>query len=419
MRLIMKKMNTLLIILIAVLLINACSDDNTNEPPEPTPTTTYKIGVLIPITGAGQLNGQQSQKTIEFAVTDINNYFSARNIPVRIQAIIKDSGTDSTQALAMLKEFAEDTIKIVVGPYSSTTLTGLKHFADSAGILLISHSAVSSTLAIKGDNIFRFVPDDSWQAKAISKMMLKDGKLVVIPLVRDDVWGRALYSNVEKELEQSQLTLQIPIYYPPTQTNFSAIVQSIRSKIDDLEATFLKSEIGVYMITYDEGTIIMKQVSYFDDMKDVKFYGSSAFAWNNTLQKDTAAAATAVATELECPIYGFNENYSNRYTPLLERLSTKLIREPDSYALSIYDAAFVAGITLSNVTDTVSIEDIKAEVRNVVAIYEGINGPIDLDENDDRFNVIYDFMSLKYSENLYKWHSTAIYDTKKDEITRK
>ena len=268
----MKKIEILFIIFVVVFLIASCSDsnDNTTEPPAPTPTVTYKIGVLIPETGAGQLNGQQSKASVEYAISDINNYFSANNIKVRLQAIYKDSGTDSVQALAMLKEFADDTVKIVVGPYSSTTLTGLKHFADSAGILLISHSAVSSTLAIKGDNIFRFVSDDRWQAKAIAKIMQSDNKLIIIPLVRDDVWGRSLYSEVEKELANTSITLQVPIYYPPTQTNFSSIVQNIRSQIDNLEATFLKSEIGVYVISYGEGTNIMSQVSYFDDVMSVK-----------------------------------------------------------------------------------------------------------------------------------------------------
>jgi len=415
----MKKVKLLLVLFIGLFFVITCSDDNTTEPSNPTPTKTYKIGVLIPETGAGQLNGQQSKASVEYAITDINNYFSANNIKVRLQAIYKDSGTDSVQALAMLKEFADDTVKIVVGPYSSTTLTGLKHFADSAGILLISHSAVSSALAIEGDNIFRFVPDDKWQAKAIAKIMKDDNKLVVIPLVRDDVWGRSLYSEVEKELANTSVTLQVPQYYPPSQTNFSSIVQNIRSQIDNLEATFLKSEIGVYIISYDEGTNIMKQVSYFDDVMSVKFYGSSAFAWNSTLPADIKAAEASVKTKLECPIIGFNENYKNVYSPLVERLGTKLLREPDSYALSVYDAAYVAGLTLALASDTVSIDAIKDNVRSVLKTYSGMNGPIELDKNDDRINVTYDFMSLILSENVYKWQTTAVYDTKTGVLTRK
>jgi branched-chain amino acid transport system substrate-binding protein len=401
------------------LLVFSCSGDNTNEPPEPSPTVIYKIGVLIPLTGAGAFNGEQSKATVEYAVTQINNYFSASNINVKIEAIYKDSGTDSSQSLLMLKEFFTDSIKIVVGPYSSTVLQGIKCFADSAGILLISHSSVATTLSVKDDNIFRFVPSDQWQAKAIAKLMLADNKKVVLPLVRDDVWGGDLFHEVYKVLENSQISLQSPVIYSPLQTNFSSIIQNIKSKIEDLQNTFLDKEIAVYMITYGEGTEIMRQCSYFDIFKDIKFYGGSAYAFNNTLQKNELAAATAVATHLECPIMGFNYEYSNRFTPLIEKLSLDLLREPDSYALSIYDVVYTAGLTLSSVSDTVSIDQIKETLRETLKTYIGINGKVELDDNDDRINVCYDFISLKYQDNLYKWFTSAVYDTEIDKLTRK
>jgi len=415
----MKSIQRLLLLFVSLLLVVACSDDNPTDPPDPTPTTVYKIGVLIPMTGVAALNGEQSKATVEYAVIDINNYFSANNINVKIEAVYKDSESDSAKALIKLKEFADDTIKIVIGPYSSTVLQGLKHFADSEGILLISHSSVAMTLGIKDDNIFRFAPNDKWQAKAITKLMLADNKKIVIPLVRDDVWGGALYNGVYDILENSQISLQSPVIYPPSQTNFSSIVQKIKNSIEDLQNTFLDDEIAVYMISFGEGTEIMRQCSYFDTFKNIKFYGSSAFAWNNPLQKDEKAAATAVATKLECPVMGYNYEYSNRYTPLVEKLSLKLLREPDSYALSIYDAFFAAGLTLSATGNNVSVDKIKEELRKKLKTYEGINGKVELDENDDRINVLYDFMSLKHEDNLYKWFTSAVYDTETDKLTRK
>jgi ABC-type branched-subunit amino acid transport system substrate-binding protein len=415
----MTNIKVLLLLFASALIAISCSDDNTTDPPEPSPETIYKIGVLIPLSGAGSLDGKQSQAAVEYAIADINQYFSLSGIKVKIQAYYKDSGTDSTQAQAMLREFADDSIKIVVGPYSSTVLQGLKHIADSAGILLISHASISTTLAIENDNIFRFVPTGKWQAKAIAKMMLADNKKVVIPLVRNDVWGNALYDEVYDALESSPLSLQSPEFYPPSQTNFSSIMQRIKSKIEDLQNTFTDEQIAVYMITYGEGTEIMRQCSYLDVIKNIKFYGSNAFAWNSALLRNDLAVATAVSTKLECPIMGFNENYSSRYTPLIEKITNRIAHEPDSYALSIYDAAYAAGYTLSLTGDTVDVDKIKSKLRAVLGTYNGMNGKVELDKNDDRINVIYDFMSVKNDDDVYKWIKTAVYDTKTDVLTRK
>ncbi len=415
------KINLIAIILMAILAVS-CSDDNGNDPnnpDDPTPKVNYTIGVLIPLTGAGQSNGKQSKAAVDIAVQDINNYFSVSNVNVKINVIYKDSETDPAKALERLKEFADDGVKIVVGPYSSTVLQGLKNFADSAGILLISHSSVATTLAVKDDNIFRFAPNDVWQAKAIAKIMLADNKFVIIPLVRDDVWGRALYEEVEKELETSQITLQVPIYYPPSQTNFSAIVQNIKKQISDLQNSFLDKEIGVYMITYGEGVEILRQTSYFDEVKNIKFYGASAFAWNDEVGKNELAASTAVSTKLECPVMGYDTDYSNRYTPFIELLTVRIAREPDAYATSVYDALFAAGLTLSRSGDSVSVDKIKKELRTVLDSYQGLNGMIKLDDNDDRIDVIYDFMTLKLSGSIYKWYVSAKYDPETDELERK
>jgi ABC-type branched-subunit amino acid transport system substrate-binding protein len=415
----MKKFSGILLLIIAALIVVSCSDDNTTEPTDPPPPLTYKIGVLIPLTGVASLNGRQSQVAVEYAVADINQYFSISNIKVKIQAIYKDSGTDSLQAQKMLREFAADSIKIVIGPYSSTVLRGLKHIADSAGILLISHSSISTSLAFENDNIFRFVPTAKWQAKALAKMMLADNKKVVIPLVKDDFWGNTLFNDVYKELENSSLTLQTPEFYPSSQTNFSSILQRIQSKIKNLQNTFLDDEIAVYMITYGEGTEIMRQCSYLDVIKNIKFYGCNAFAWNSALLQNDLAASTAISTKLECPIMGFNEDYSSRYTPLIEKITNKIAHDPDSYALSIYDAAYVAGYTLSLTGDKEDIDKIKSKVRSVLGTYAGINGKIELDKNDDRINVFYDFMKVKHDDNIYSWLKSAVYNTETDELIKK
>lgn len=413
------KFKSILILTLILILFYSCTDNNTTEPIDPGEKMVYRIGVLIPMTGAGALNGEQSKASVQYAIDDINKYFSDNNINTVISAVFRDSGTDTAQAMQMMQQFADSGIKIVVGPYSSTVLSHIKDFADANDILLVSHSAVASSLALKGDNVFRMAPSDKWQGKALGDLMKDDSKLIVIPLVRDDVWGKGLYDDVRDVLDVSAIALQTPNFYSPTQTNFSAVVQKINSDIEDLQVSFLESEIAVLMITYSEGTEIMRQSSFFEYISSTKFYGGSAFAQNSKLTNNGTAAGTAVTTLLECPIMGFNESYKDKYQPLQQKLRTDLGFEPDIYALTIYDAAYLAGLTLNAVSDTVSINTIKTGYLTQAQSYTGMTGKVEFDTNDDRINVLYDFWSVEDKGATYGWKTTAVYDTKTGQITRK
>ena len=80
-------------------------------------------------------------------------------------------------------------IRIVLGPDSSAEVEAVKAYADENGILLISPSSTAISLAIPGDNVFRFVPDDTQQAETIATLMWEDGIRAVIPIWRGDTWG--------------------------------------------------------------------------------------------------------------------------------------------------------------------------------------------------------------------------------------
>ncbi len=415
----MKKIITLTLLFFITLFAISCSDNNTNEPTNPTDKKVYKIGVLIPLTGSAEQNGKQSKAAVEYAIGDINMYFALGSIKVKIEAVYKDSGTDSSKAKQMLREFAKDGIKIVIGPTTSTVLKGLKHIADSAGILLISHSSIASELAIKDDNIFRFAPCDKWQAKAIAKIMLADNKKMLIPVYRNDVLGNSLYNEVYDLLESSPLSMQTAITYSPVNANYSAVVQKVKAAIAGLQQNFNDEEIAVYLLSFGEGKDILQYASYHPSLHNIKFYGTSALAFNSALLKSDKAAPVAVSTKFECPIMGLNPKYKNKYAGFMEKIAIKLKHEPDNYALSIYDAVYSSGLTLSLTGDTIPVNRIISKLKEVLRTYVGINGRVELDENGDRINVNYDFMSVKFENKLYKWYVTAVYDTKAKTLTRK
>jgi len=173
------------------------------------------------------------------------------------------------------------------------------------------------------------------------------------------------------------------------------------------------------MISYGEGTEIMRQASFFPYFNSTKCYGGSAYAQNSTLLDNGTSAQTAISTMLECPIMGFEETYKDKYQPLQQNLRNDLGREPDIYAFTIYDAVYIAGLTLNAVSDTVGISQIKSTYLSQSAGYSGMTGKVEYDQYDDRINVLYDFWSLEDKGATYGWKVATVYNTKTGQITRK
>ena len=92
--------------------------------------------------------------------------------------------TDPAFGIEELRDLASKGIRIVIGPSTSSELEAIKDYANNNGIILLSPSSTAPALAIPGDNIFRFVPDDTHQAEATTMWMWKDGVRVVIPMWR-------------------------------------------------------------------------------------------------------------------------------------------------------------------------------------------------------------------------------------------
>ena len=129
------------------------------------------------------------------------NIFSRPIQVFGIELIIEDSQSNPSVSLENLKKLAAKGIKIVIGPATSAAVERIIDYADKNGIILISPSATAPSLAKAGDNFFRFVPDDSHQAPAISELMWNDGIRVVVPFWRTDIYGNDLVKATKQSFQ--------------------------------------------------------------------------------------------------------------------------------------------------------------------------------------------------------------------------
>ena len=74
---------------------------------------------------------------------------------------------------------------------------GSNLIADAHNILVISQGSTASSLAIPGDNILRFCPNDTREAEALVALLQHDGIRAIVPLWRNDAGNNGLHDSVQ------------------------------------------------------------------------------------------------------------------------------------------------------------------------------------------------------------------------------
>jgi len=123
-----------------------------------------KIGVLADLTDGWSTLGKNTVAALQIAANQIQ---AETNGQRRFRLLVRDTHLDPSRALEAIRDLAQRGVKIVIGPQSSSEVAEIMDFANAQNILVISQGSTASSLAIAGDNIFRFCPNDIREAEAI------------------------------------------------------------------------------------------------------------------------------------------------------------------------------------------------------------------------------------------------------------
>jgi branched-chain amino acid transport system substrate-binding protein len=365
------------------------------------------LGALLPLSGASSSLGESEDAAIKIAVKDVNEYFSKSNSNTRVGLIIEDTQTNPAISLEKLKDLAAKGVRIVIGPGTSAEIQQVKDYADKNGILLVSPSSTAPSLAVSGDNIFRFVPDDTHQAQAISKKMWQDGVRVVVPMWRTDVYGNDLLNSTKYNFEKLGGKVVDGVGYIPRTGDFSASLnrinfmiwdQDLRSlslKIGQAVAQYGADKVGVYLVSFDEVVPIFIEAQNQPELSMVKWYGSDGSALNDKLVRNIEAAMFAAKTGFVNPIFGVDNNNSYKFKLIDNQIQKIIGRVPRSYAEVAYDAFWVAALTENSTGGTKDINSLKKTFLQLANSYTGITGDTSLNAAGDRKHADYDFWAVR------------------------
>ena len=371
-----------------------------------------KVGVLLGFSGVGSQNATETQAALEVGLDNIRALIRQNWLDVTIELVYKDTESDPDLALNHAQALIDEGVRLIIGPYTSAEAMAVKELADQHDVLVVSHSAVSTALAIPNDNLLRFVPSDHYQAEALQAMMAADGLEAMVAVVRNDLWSNSLMEAVSEVFlsHGGEIIAQLP--FEPDTEQFGALAQEVVNEMATGAAIYGEEHTGLYLISFADGTPILEAVSAAGLSVGHKLYGASAYAQNASLPANASAASFAAETGIKVPVFGLDESAANIYEPIQARIKEMIGTEANIYALAAYDilkTAFLAHITQD---PGVAFEEFKKHFIHTASSYFGATGHTELDENGDRMNVYYDFWTIiETAEGEYQWHLAAKYNT--------
>jgi len=404
----LKNLSVLLVPFLVVSAGMACSDDEDAD--------SVRIGVLLPLTGALQSYGEASQAALEHARDEIND-----DSDLSVELVFKDTGTEPATSLAMLEELHEDGIKLVIGPFASSGVTAVKEFADSNGIILISPLSTAGTLALPGDNIYRFTPDESKEGEALAAVLVADGITTIVPVNRDDDGNIGLVVGLRAAFEAAGGTLVEGVTYAANENDFPSVVGEIIAALEAVDGPL--DATAVYLAAFGEVVDLFGAAAAIsnDALVSVPWYGSDSVALTAELVQDADAAGFAVTAGYPNPILGLRDEDEALWGPVIEDVQAELGRRPDSFALAAYDGLIVAHMAMEAAGADADAAELGAALVEAASGHVGLTGPTVLNEAGDRASASFDFWSVCPDGAGFTWTRTISYAVAADgtgEVTR-
>ena len=368
-----------------------------------------KIGVLASLTGSGFSLGRNTVAALRVAAADLQNIRPQFN-QVRFRFLVRDTQQNPSRALDAIQDLHERGVKIIIGPQTSSEVAMIKPFADAHDILVISQGSTASSLAIPGDNILRFCPNDRREAEALVALLQHDGIRAIVPLWRNDAGNGGLHDSVKIRFQAVGGKVASGFRYEPTTTDFSAATDAAASQIGSLIGSGLNpSAIAVYLAAFDEAVDLFHSAQGNPTLANTAWYGSDGVALSAALTSDSSAAGFAASVGFPTPIFGLPDALRNRWQPIADEIETRTGITPDAFAISAYDALFVMNLALQRPKPLKNFDRFKEEFIEEADHYQGVTGSTALDAAGDREKGDFDFWAVRLRNGSYTWVRVAAY----------
>ncbi len=350
---------------------------------------TLTIGTLLPETGSLAFLGPPEFAGVDLAVEDINA--AGGVLGADVVSIRGDSGDTTTDiATQTTDRLLSEGADAIIGAASSGVSLTVIDAITSAGVVQFSPANTAFDFTDYEDEglYFRTAPSDVLQGQVLGEVIIEDGNATVGILALQDPYGEGLADLVTQSIEGSGGQVLETIIYDPAAPSYDAEVQQIAAADPD----------AVVVIGFDESArIITSMIENGIGPADKAVYGSDGNMGNALGEQFPDQPGALEGMRGTTPLTDLAEDFQAR---LLE-IDPELV--DFNYAGESYDAAVIIALA-AEVAGSDAGTDMGAEIPGVTREgtvctsyeeclplaqagedldYDGIVGPIDLDDAGD------------------------------------
>lgn len=366
----------------------------------------FRIGLLLTATPDRISASAATESAVALAVDEANEFLLLAQTPIKLE-ILTERLARPEDAPAALQRMHEAGARFAIGPLTSQAAQCGKAWSDANGILMLSNASTAPSLAIPGDNLYRFVPGDIHQARALAAWLAYCGRKHVVVLQRDDVYGRDFTPLLKDALEKRGGSIRHILTYGPDASSFGDLVTRAEESAKGLIHDVGESHAGVVLVSFSEAIRILKDASSRPALRSLSWYGTDGIALNDGFITDPDAARMAQETGLSCTT--FSTDKTVYYRKIYQKISERLGRPPQIEALVAYDLVWVISAFYDRVGDTGDLIKLRSGIENASRLHAGVSGWMMLDENGDRQYGIYDIWQVMPNRGETVWQNVARY----------
>ncbi|RJP24863.1 MAG: hypothetical protein C4527_18120 [Candidatus Omnitrophota bacterium] len=352
--------------------------------PAPEEDVTITVGALLPLTGSLSSMGETARVTLQVTETDIETVYPR----VHLEIVIEDTASDPAIALLKLQSLVERGIRMIIGPFSSAEVWGVKSYADAHDCILISPTSTAPSLSLD-DHIFRITTSDLYQTLALATFIQAKGVEHIIPLVRNDQYGRDFIEAFQTNFQEIG-TMSDPIFYDGTTTNFQDVITQVNHAAQTALAEKPQASIGILAVSFDEIIPIFQTASNHDLLKNLRWFGTDTTAENPLIAQDGIAATFAAQVQFTASVSS-TIAWCHPFAPF--SISDEILLLKIYPIMSAPNKTIIAGVFdalwLSAMIQFHSPANLKEELSLLSQIYVGLKGNISFDKNGDCSDIMY------------------------------
>ncbi len=207
------------------------------------------IGVLLPLSGDFASSGARSKVCAELAEQDIAAYIADAGLPVTFKFYYEDTETNAGVALQKTQALAAQEVKVVIGGLSSSDLASITDYASDNQLVVLTSLSTVAELGLPDDYIFRLIPHDDMEGRALAQQLYDSGIRQVAILQRRDPCDIAIAHQFRATFLESGGEILAYVEYDPGTSDFSSELAALEAAVAPAIANYGAESVAVQTLT--------------------------------------------------------------------------------------------------------------------------------------------------------------------------